>query len=443
MSCGCGNSNCTGCSQCNDPNFTVRPCSPLANCGNIQAASPLPYYQKTPTCQEDHCQQIFNTLYATAIKNTYSWNIPVCDGQATLYFSDLKVIPIGSYIWNPTYGYFEVIAFDHNTGQVTILNHCNEGNAAVGTNVPACTPFVVVAAPVAGFDPFSDACVAIDFTAPADGDCIDITITNLGTIATGDQIQIGTGRYRVSAIVSPTIITICNDGLGITPGTAVIALDSAGNYQYCIAVVTNCCVPLQDEIDTINGLITGIDASIVILDAASASYNTSLTQQRLGATGASAALGAPVAVPNAGSSTGPTCEVIIQNTSTIHNMVVMVTKEYTWDGLLRDTGGQQGTLGFVTKFAQTVGAIGAAPVPIMADVDVLYNGYTIFPLAGPGMYAGMTMCVAQSNVIPPLTELRINIASKIDVGGGLSNIVDYFANRLDTKLVYMSVAQQT
>lgn len=166
----------------------------------------------------------------------YAFNIPACGATAVVYFSDVKKLVINSYLWHPTYGYFKIIAFDFQTGQVTILNQCQDGNAAAGTSVPACTCFIVTATP---FDvtEVGATCVAIDFTAPAVGDCLDITVTNVNNIEVGGQVAIGSGIYVVDAVISPTIITICNEGQGITPGTPVIALDSQGNYQYCLSVL--------------------------------------------------------------------------------------------------------------------------------------------------------------------------------------------------------------
>jgi hypothetical protein len=44
------------------------------------------------------------------------------------------------------------------------------------------------------------------------------------------EVQISTGIYRIASIVSDTIINICNDGSGVTPGTVIDAIDAAGVY---------------------------------------------------------------------------------------------------------------------------------------------------------------------------------------------------------------------
>jgi len=242
MGCGCGNSNCGGgCGNSSSIPLPIdcgaRPCSPLADCRAASPGCPTPYYQNTPQCQENHCQQINNYVYNAGIKNDQAFNLPACGAGAVIYSDGLKTLAIGSYLWNPTYGYLKVTAFDYTTGQIVVVNLCNDGNAAVGTNIPACTPFLVTDTPQATSNPNFFPYLAIDFTAPANGDCLTITVTNVNGLVVGNQVTIGTGTYTLNSIVSPTSINICNNGLGITPGTPVIAKDVAGNYQYPIGLI--------------------------------------------------------------------------------------------------------------------------------------------------------------------------------------------------------------
>lgn len=232
-SCGCGNSSCSGC-----------------GCNAAIPATPLPFYACAPVCPENHKQTVVvqNFYYDIAAQNT--WNVPTCGATAVLYVPGVKSIAIGAYIWSSEFGYFEVTAFDASSNQVTVKNNCNEDNAAPGTNVPACSKFTVTDPPQED-SPTSSTCIAVDFTAPpvvpAVGSCIPITLTDLDSIQVADLIQIGAGRYRVESIDGPDTITICNDGLGLVPGTAVIALNGAGDYQYCITVVSTCCERILDE----------------------------------------------------------------------------------------------------------------------------------------------------------------------------------------------------
>lgn len=54
---------------------------------------------------------------------------------------------IGSYIWNPTYGWFRVTAFDSVNRQITVINECFASNEDPGTAVPSDTIFVFGAPP--------------------------------------------------------------------------------------------------------------------------------------------------------------------------------------------------------------------------------------------------------------------------------------------------------
>jgi hypothetical protein len=191
-----------------------------------------------PACQESHCQQILINTYPLAVKVANPWNVPACDETAILIIPDATQALVGSYLWNPIYGYFEITGFNSTTKQLTVINNCNAGNATEGTAVPECALFVVTDEPSESSGPSSTyPYVAIDFTAPANGDCLLITVTNVNGLVTGKNITIGTGTYRISAINSATTITICNDGTGITPGTSVIAKNGAGQYQYPITLV--------------------------------------------------------------------------------------------------------------------------------------------------------------------------------------------------------------
>lgn len=250
VSCGCSSTsnNCNG-----------NPCG-APSCGSNP--SPTPYYENTPQCQENHCQEINNYLFNTTISPDNSWNVPLCGQLVTFVVGDLNTFHIGAYIWSDTYGYYEVVGFDRNTHQLTVINNCIEGNAAPGTKVEACSLFIVVDPPLEAGGNSGQVCLELDFTAPAVNACVLITVTNIGTLVAGDTVRIGSGTYRVSSIDSATTITICNDGEGITPGSPVVAKNGAGQYQYCLVVISNCCATLSEEITNINEEIDALSSSI-------------------------------------------------------------------------------------------------------------------------------------------------------------------------------------
>lgn len=228
MSCSsCGGSNCSGGTSC---------------CGNVQGNScNQPFYTCAPACAEDHTEKIVINCLSASIRTANPWNIPACGLTAVVIVNGLKAIPIGVNLWDKDLGYFEVIAFDANSSQITIRNNCISGNAAAGTAVPACTEFIITATPC-DCGPESDICVAIDFTAPEIDVPLDITVTSTIGLTAGDTVQIGSGLYLVQEIKVNNVITIVNKGSGITPGTSVIAQDASGNYQYCLSIIsTNPC----------------------------------------------------------------------------------------------------------------------------------------------------------------------------------------------------------
>lgn len=95
------------------------------------------------TCQEDvECEQVCSALIVSN-----SWNIPSCGNAAVLLVPDLAVALVGSYIWNPTYGFFRISMFDSINHQLTVVNECTDGNADAGDVVPADTTFIFGAPP--------------------------------------------------------------------------------------------------------------------------------------------------------------------------------------------------------------------------------------------------------------------------------------------------------
>jgi len=282
MSCNtCGSNTTCGCRGqivgvvLNRPNCnTGSGCQPDC-CENTTHAQPTPFYNCAPQCAEGHNKNIFIQQFVADIKIQDSWNVPACGQTATVTSVELQGIVVGSYIWNPTYGYFEITAFNPTTNQITVLNHCNEGNAAAGTTVPSCTEFTVTVPPC-DCSTDSGVCVAIDFTAPDVDDCIDITLTAVTGITAGDTVQIGTGFYFVEATKPNDIITICNQGEGITPGTSVIALDANGNYQYCLSVIsTNPC----DRTQVTSGTVIACNGDSVAVPLTGAAAGSVLTLQ--------------------------------------------------------------------------------------------------------------------------------------------------------------------
>lgn len=239
-------------------------------CSPVVQQVPMPFYACAPSCPESHVRNVTIQAFSADVKIVDSWNIPLCGTSAVVNTESLRAIVTGSFLWNPDYGYFQVGAFNAGTGQVTLVNTCHAGNAAAGTNVPSCTEFTVTVPPCdCGSD--QQVCVAIDFTAPVNSACLDITLTSTLGLAVADTVGIGTGFYFLEAIKPNDIVTICNHGEGITPGTSVIAQDVNGNYQYCLSIIsTNPCD--RDAEDQIVMLGCGNDGVTVPLNGSTVGW---------------------------------------------------------------------------------------------------------------------------------------------------------------------------
>lgn len=205
---------------------------------------PQPFYAQTPVCAEDHTKNVYINQMSLGVQIQSDWNVPLCGASAILSVPGLVTASVGSSIWHDSFGYFEIIAYDAIGQTITVQNNCLDGNAAPGTQIPACTTFAISPPPCCQGTQ-DGVFVAIDFTAPDEGDCIDITLTSVEGLLAGYGVSIGSGIYDLTEIKANNVVTICNNGEGIVPGTPVIAQDFAGNYQYPVTIVsTNPC--LQD-----------------------------------------------------------------------------------------------------------------------------------------------------------------------------------------------------
>lgn len=188
-------------------------------------------------CPENHCHVTVEREFYTTVKSRNTWNIPAEESFATLEVPDVLSALPGSYLWNGAYGYLKIVSYNSTTRQIIVTNEGQEGNASPGTTVPACTEFIISAAPPGTLDTQIFPYLAANFTAPAVDTCVDILVTSVVGLVAGLPVQIGSGTYTLGEIKSPTVINICNGGDGFTPGEAVIAFNSAGEYQYPITMV--------------------------------------------------------------------------------------------------------------------------------------------------------------------------------------------------------------
>lgn len=243
------------------------------NCsGSCTCGTPKPFYEDVSFCPVDNTQYVNVSRFYFSMTVPASWNVPEVGASATLIIPGIKDVTVGSFIWHPSFGYFEIVSFDLSREEIMVQNNGDIGvnpNAAPGTQVPECTAFVVTDEPCCNANGNSGDCdfVAVDFTAPAASACIDITVTSAEGLVIGKTVQIGAGRYRLSNVKTSTLITICNDGDGITPGSAVIAKNTAGDFQYCVILLdgnpcTNPAVTTGALLVCADGITQPLDGSI-------------------------------------------------------------------------------------------------------------------------------------------------------------------------------------
>lgn len=240
-----GEDACNAAAACSAPAVAPVPCTAYTSCScgcdpcqcqSAQTATPLPFYNQAPSCQESHTQVLMQQNFITAISTGYAFNMPACNAAISISIPGVQQLLVGGYLWNSVYGYLKVISFDYETARATVVNECQVGNAAPGTEIPSCTLFNVVDPP---FEP-TDECgegsfLTVDFVAPAVGSSVSISVTNLIGLTLGSVVQVSTGAYTITAILSANSITLKNNGLGVTPGTTVHAYDSQG---HCITPIT-------------------------------------------------------------------------------------------------------------------------------------------------------------------------------------------------------------
>ena len=195
MSCGCSKKY-SGCSKCS--------CTTTSTCGCSSSTTNCP------------------TICGSVIVSN-SWNVPACGSSAILSVAGLSSVLVGAYVWNPTYGWFRISAFDSVNGQITVVNDCDTGNASPGSVVPALTEFVFGTPP-------DNASVVVEtgaWTVPACSATVVVDTPNISSALIGSYIWNPTyGWYRITAFNSTlrqmTLENDCNYG-NSAPGTSIPA----------------------------------------------------------------------------------------------------------------------------------------------------------------------------------------------------------------------------
>lgn len=91
---------------------------------------------------EDHARHIILHQYTSCVRVTNQWAVPL---DSALVWLDVPAIVdalVGSVMWNPTYGYFKVTAFDKQAQRIQVQRKAQ--SAAPGTVVAADSRFIFV-----------------------------------------------------------------------------------------------------------------------------------------------------------------------------------------------------------------------------------------------------------------------------------------------------------
>ena len=200
-------------------------------------------------CPEDNERTVIVNRISGVLKTLAGSCMPACGQRVRIVFQDVAEVPIGAWLWASGVGYLEITGFNPITQEIELLNLCPTncaGQAAAGSPILACTLFAVQAPLCSATSGGTNSIFPYlnsGFTAPAVGNCIDVTVTNVNGLAVNKNVSLNNGIYRISAIKSATVITICNDGSGLVPGTVVNYQDAAGNLIVPVVLIdTNPCL---------------------------------------------------------------------------------------------------------------------------------------------------------------------------------------------------------
>lgn len=180
------------------------------------------------------------TEICTALVVSNSWNVPACGASAVLSVPGLVTVIVGAYIWNPTYGWFRVSAFDSVNGQITVVNDCVAGNATPGSVVAAGTYFTFGSPPANTNTVFTGYSTGTNYTLTGSSAALvfgttspSITIATPGTYLITAQVKLYT--FSLATAVSNNVVFSVertnNTPAALGPYSAILVRDiPAGTY---------------------------------------------------------------------------------------------------------------------------------------------------------------------------------------------------------------------
>lgn len=247
--------NCTSACNCSSDEVNSS-CSPCPTISPIRApCSTAPI--------EEVCPKVQIKNYQAAFEISEPFNVPACGVTTIIIVNNPPTLHLNGYIWNATYGFFEITSFTENS--ITILNRCVAGSAPSGTQVPAGSLFILSDDPLY-FARAVESFLAVDFTIPPVGSCSPARFTSTASLPVGAQIIIGNSTFWYTNDLGGNLVQLCNTGQAEAPGTVYKAVNVSGQYLYPISVSSNSVI-MESEVE---------EAQSFLVDAAQAVISTSL-----------------------------------------------------------------------------------------------------------------------------------------------------------------------
>lgn len=396
------------CQRSNPCAFYENPVDTACNCaGNCTPATPSPFYASSVGCQEEQVKTVIQNQYATGLTTSVSFNIPACGESVQVTFPGLQLVNIGSYLWNPTYGYLKITSFDIASATVTVQNECQDGNAAAGTEVPSCTVFTVTDNPIGIDNPCTNAVVEqgalvvckngvmqpLDATSPGQVpvsqdagtnevkfETIDLQVLNCTPLTAILTLLPGnTGPYIFnvddsSIFVSGDVVLISGtnhrflvatvpNGLQftanlITPATTSIESHSVGE-NICMA---GCCDQIQQQIDEVS-VWQGDPCNWDLTDRlalVTANNITVLTPHHI--------------LDTLGTETDSDYANLVLTNPSCTNQLIHIDAWFKGLSEMVGAAGEYGIVNFFPRYGSLTGAIGTVPVPAATTIqDVTFQ----------------------------------------------------------------------
>lgn len=193
-------------------------------------------------------------------KNTYSvtltvadtWIMPALTDTTCLRIPNCNNVLTGSWLWNKSVGYLEVVKYNPANGETIVKNIGYDGNAAEGTVFPSCMDFVVTA-PI-HLESIDDnvTCLSADFISPAVNECALMVVKSTANLKAGYIITIEIYQYKVAEVISNTVVKVCNYGFG-KDGTIEAGCDGTCNPIRVINANDPC---LNETSNVANSIVT-------------------------------------------------------------------------------------------------------------------------------------------------------------------------------------------